>query len=333
MSKAHTQQKTVGFGFIVACIFAAMSGTAFASSVVPAPTCALSISPSTVYSGDAAILSWSSQNSNLAVIDQGVGSVAVSGSQSIGNLTSSKTYMMTVYGQGGSASCIAQVGVLPRENQLPTCSITASPASLTQGNATTLIWNSTNAQNASISNGVGIVSTGGSKTVYPTQGVTTYTLTVNGTSGSNSCATTVTTDYNYNHYNQQPYCTISITLSWNAYGTNLYGPYIDNGVGSVALSGSRTVNAYQTTTYRMTFNDQQGRSASCYTTLHIGGSGSYYNPSSYPNYYVPLSRVPYTGTEDGIFFAFVLALTFAAWGTAGYMLYQHRTHIRSIIGR
>lgn len=343
MSIGQKVAYSVGFLAVMAAVASAALSAAVraeATSLVLQPTCSISISPTSIYSGSSATLTWSSQNANLAVINHGIGSVSGSGSQTITNITSSNTYILTVNGPGGSNTCSASIGVLPQ--QLPTCSISANPTYLTQGNGTTLTWSSSNTQNASINNGVGIVSTNGSQVVYPSQGATNYILTVNGTNGSQTCSTTVTTDYSYTH-NQQPYCTMSVspsytnyggsaTLTWSAGGSNVYGPYIDNNIGSVALSGSRMVNPYQTTTYNMTVTDRQGRTSSCSAALNVSGN-SYVPPTYYPSTYypqVPLTHIPYTGTADGLYIAFVLAITAAAWSIVGYALYTRREQITSI---
>ena len=82
----------------------------------------------------------------------------------------------------------------------PTCVITVSyPYALYYGyynQPVTLSWSSINATSAYIYPNVGAVSTSGSTTVYPSGGMT-YTLTVNGPGGSNTCQTT--------YYQQTPY--------------------------------------------------------------------------------------------------------------------------------
>ncbi|RJQ34392.1 hypothetical protein C4556_02630 [Candidatus Parcubacteria bacterium] len=87
----------------------------------------------------------------------------------------------------------------------PTCVITVSyPYALYYGyynQPVTLSWSSINATSAYIYPNVGAVSTSGSTTVYPSQG-TTYTLTVNGPGGSNTCQTTY---YQQTPYYQYPY--------------------------------------------------------------------------------------------------------------------------------
>lgn len=61
----------------------------------------------------------------------------------------------------------------------PTVSMSAEPSSIERGKSTTLKWSSENAESASLDQGVGDVSTSGSREVSPTQS-TTYQITVKG---------------------------------------------------------------------------------------------------------------------------------------------------------
>jgi hypothetical protein len=91
------------------------------------PYCTISLSGINAngYSGygQMATLSWSSQNAVSAYISPNVGSVSGYGSMQV-YPTNGQTYSMTVYGQGGNATCQTQafyapVYVAPRPNYLP----------------------------------------------------------------------------------------------------------------------------------------------------------------------------------------------------------------------
>jgi OOP family OmpA-OmpF porin len=73
----------------------------------------------------------------------------------------------------------------------PTVSLSASPASIQQGQCTTLMWSSANASKASIDQGVGSVDPSGSRQVCP-RSTTQYTIAAAGEGGSRSASTTVT---------------------------------------------------------------------------------------------------------------------------------------------
>ncbi len=73
----------------------------------------------------------------------------------------------------------------------PTVSLSASPASIQQGQCTTLTWSSSNASSVSIDQGVGRVDLGGSRQVCP-DSTTQYTIAAVGEGESRGASTTVT---------------------------------------------------------------------------------------------------------------------------------------------
>jgi peptidoglycan-associated lipoprotein len=73
----------------------------------------------------------------------------------------------------------------------PTASLTASPQTIDKGQSTTLTWETTNATDVSIDNGVGTVQASGSQQVSPTDS-TTYTLTAKGAGGTQTATARVT---------------------------------------------------------------------------------------------------------------------------------------------
>jgi OOP family OmpA-OmpF porin len=72
----------------------------------------------------------------------------------------------------------------------PTVSLSASPASIKEGQCATLTWSSANASKASIDQGVGSVNPSGSRQVCP-RSTTQYTIAATGEGGSRSASTTV----------------------------------------------------------------------------------------------------------------------------------------------
>jgi len=73
----------------------------------------------------------------------------------------------------------------------PTASLTASPDTVDKGQPVTLTWQSTNATDISIDQGVGTVQASGSKQVSPTDS-TTYTLTAKGDGRTQTATARVT---------------------------------------------------------------------------------------------------------------------------------------------
>ena len=81
--------------------------------------------------------------------------------------------------------------VVPPPPPAPTVSLSANPASIVEGNCTTLNWSSSDAAEATIDQGVGKVGPSGSRQVCP-KVTTPYTLAAAGEGGSRTAATTVT---------------------------------------------------------------------------------------------------------------------------------------------
>ena len=212
--------------------------------------------PSTITKGQSTTLSWSSTGGTSATIDNGVGTVATSGTKVV-YPTQTTTYTLTVTGAGGSATRSVTVTV---NAAAPTISgFTANPSTITKGQSTTLSWSSTGGTSATIDNGVGAVATTGTKVVSPTQ-TTTYTLVVTGPGGSTNRNVTVTVSSGggipvINSFTVTP-ATVGrgerATLSWSTSGAGVVS--IDSGVGTVPASGTRVVTPSVTTSYRLTAN-------------------------------------------------------------------------------
>jgi hypothetical protein len=142
------------------------------------------------------VLTWSSQNASSAFINPNVGSVATNGSMTVYPPVNT-TYTLTVIGTiGQSVTCQTNVTVTT-QTQVPYCTIYANPTSITQGQSSTLTWNSQNAVSAQLSSS-GSVATNGSMTVWP-QYTTTYTLTVMSSTGQSATCTAIV------NVNQPPY--------------------------------------------------------------------------------------------------------------------------------
>jgi peptidoglycan-associated lipoprotein len=73
----------------------------------------------------------------------------------------------------------------------PAVSLSAEPSSIERGKSATLKWTSSNADSASLNQGIGTVQTSGSREVFPTQ-TTRYTIEVKGEGGTASASAEVT---------------------------------------------------------------------------------------------------------------------------------------------
>jgi hypothetical protein len=132
--------------------------------------------------------------------------------------------------------------------------ISASPAIIVERGSSTLTWTTTNADSASIDNGIGAVPVNGSVSVSP-MATTTYILTAIGPGGSNSTSVKVTVE------KAPPTVSFSATpefippggsatLTWTTKEATSVS--IDQGVGAVDLNGSLTVSPTVETIYTFT---------------------------------------------------------------------------------
>jgi len=83
--------------------------------VPPAPAALLTATPQTIQKGEAAKLSWSSQNTDNCTIAPAIGSVQPSGSMSV-SPTASADYKLTCNGAGGSIEKSASINVVQPPN-------------------------------------------------------------------------------------------------------------------------------------------------------------------------------------------------------------------------
>jgi predicted secreted Zn-dependent protease len=147
-------------------------------------------------------------------------------------------------------------------------SFTVSPTTITRGGSGTLSWNVSGATSVTIDQGVGTVSaTSGTQTVNPTA-TTVYTLTATNNDGNKTATCTLTVDKLYptiNYFLSNPTAIQlgnSSALTWSVQNADTV--VIDQGVGSVAATGSRQVSPTATTTYTLTATNIDGqRTASC----------------------------------------------------------------------
>ncbi len=245
------------------------------------------VNPPVINSGASAALIWDVSGANSVVIDQGVGTVPLSGSQLV-TPAATTTYNLTASGPAGTEARSVVLSLNPPIN----VTFTIAPNVISVGQSATLQWNVTGADSVTIDPNVGEVSLSGSRVVYPSY-TTTYTLTA-----SSSCCTetkaavlSVGSYYPYElpfgYPNSFPYgypygypympqyrytlhaptvdifsispSTIapggSTTLQW--YVTNATAVFI-TGVGSVGTSGTIALSPQSTTTYSLTANNAFG---------------------------------------------------------------------------
>jgi hypothetical protein len=153
-------------------------------------------SPTYITSGQSSNLSWSTNNCNTVNISNlnsyyGSNNVGSSGNYSV-SPSYTTTYTITAYGANGTSqtqSVTVTVNSILSNNNCYISSFYASPTYITQGQASTLTWNTYGCTSVSISNLNNYYNTNsyqsvsGSQVVYPTY-TTTYVLTAYGNNGS-----------------------------------------------------------------------------------------------------------------------------------------------------
>ena len=238
--------------------------------LIPPPSATLSAAPSSVVSGQAAILSWNSTGATTCTASGAwSGSLPTSGTQSTGALNSAATYSLNCAGPGGlSSPASVTVSILP----LPVVTLTASPVAVATGNAATLQWTSINAATCAASGAWnGSMSIAGTQSTGPLSTATSYSLSCAGPGGNSSASVTI---------NVIPTATLSVypsvvapgntsNLTWTSANATLCTAG-DGWSGSFPSSGTQVTNAVSTTTsYSLSCTGAGGTSTAASATLTV----------------------------------------------------------------
>jgi YD repeat-containing protein len=194
------------------------------------------------------------------------------------------------------------IKILPA--QAPTVSLSAAPASIQSGSSSTLSWSSTNAISCTIDQGIGAVTPpeNGSIQVSPTQ-TTFYQITATGPGGTTTANATVTVTaapaptVSISAYPESIQSGASSTLTWSS--TDATECSINQGIGTVDPSGSRTVSPTETTTY----------------TITATGAGGTITASAIVTVLPPAEFVVTVGTSQGTKISGVKVYAFTAAGS------------------
>ena len=157
--------------------------------LIPPPSAALTAAPSSVASGQAAVLSWNSTGAaSCSASGAWSGMLTASGTQSTGPLSSAATYSLSCIGPGGTSSASATVNVIP------TGTLSVYPSVVAPGNTSTLTWDSTNAASCTAGDGwSGTLPSSGTQVTSAVSATTSYTLSCTGAGGSSSVASATLT--------------------------------------------------------------------------------------------------------------------------------------------
>jgi len=166
---------------------------------------------------------------------------------------------------------------LPKKNPPFINSFTATKSEIFKGETTTLSWNVSNATSIQIDNGIGAVSSTGTKDVSPTATVT-YTLTASNSDGQVTKTCKIEVKLNLPKINEFKLTPSTINygeqseLYWHV--TNATKVEIDQGIGDVTggggdpIAGTRKVSPKNNTTYTLTATNNDGETkATCTLTI------------------------------------------------------------------
>jgi len=232
------------------------SGATITCVPPPPPTATFTASPMTITSGQPVLLSWTTSGATSVSLDNNIGAVALSGTQSV-SPTVTTTYTLTVTGPGGTITQQVTITVNPGP---PTATFTASPMTITSGQPVLLSWTTSGATSVSLDNNIGAVALSGTQSVSPTV-TTTYTLTVTGPGGTITQQVTITVNPGppTATFTASPMTITSgqpVLLSWTTTGATSVS--LDNNIGAIALNGTQTVSPTATATYTLTVTGPGG---------------------------------------------------------------------------
>lgn len=249
---------------------------------VPAPQISsFTATPAAIELGQSTTLAWA-VSGDVDSLTVSPGNVDVSGeSDLVVSPDETTTYTLTAVNAGGQDTAQVTVTVTVPEPQIN--SFSAAPASIDEGQSTTLSWSVTGpVDSLSISPGVGDVTGDTSVSVSPAQ-TTVYTLTAENVSGQVTAQTTVTvvpakpeiTSFSANPATIQQLG--SATLSWQTSGqvdslniTANVGP----NVGDVTGKSSIAVSPMTTTEYTLTAVNSGGQTTKKTTVTVTAAPGA-----------------------------------------------------------
>ena len=210
----------------------------------PSPNASLTADPTTIFPGERTTLSWTTTNAVSGSINGEpiARSDLASGSKQV-RLDSSQAFTLSVTGEEGARPLTAtddeSVTVVPRPPS-PTATLTADSTTITEGNCTDLRWTTTNANSASINQGIGTVTptASGSEEVCP-DATTTYELTADGHSDARPSQATasVTVTVNPPTPSTPSITSISPSLQRPDDPVAIYGNHFGSTAGSVSFGG------------------------------------------------------------------------------------------------
>jgi len=225
--------------------------------------------PQVVRAGTPVNLLWLIENADTAEITPGPG--RVNNVQGTVQVTPTETTTYRLVARNANSESVETVTVTVERPTPRILSFNATPATITRGDASTLAWQTENAQSVTIS-GIGTVNANGASQVSPTE-TTTYTITATNQFGSSSATAVVQVNAGGGGgtQNQLPRIIrftaspMDITagerssIDWlveNATNVSI------SSLGTVGLSGNAPVSPNLTTVYTITATNSFGQTSS-----------------------------------------------------------------------
>ncbi|USN88090.1 MAG: DUF11 domain-containing protein [Candidatus Nomurabacteria bacterium] len=232
---------------------------------VPAPKCEfLNATPDALLKGNSADLNWSTLNANRVVIDNGIGEVSATGTLSVTPLATTE-YLLTAFGDDDKRdTCSVTLTVEEPPVLAPACTLSPATKTIASGESVDLIWTTTNATSAVLTD-LGNVAFDGTENTGALTANKTYQLDVLGTNGETvSCTSEITVEStpiplscaNNVNLSMSPASIKrgqAATLAWSTTGVTSLS--FDGGINSTSLSGSISVSPTSDTTYTLTATD------------------------------------------------------------------------------
>lgn len=153
--------------------------------VASPPVVSFAANPTSIAAGQTSTLTWTTTDASAVLIDHGIGTKPVNGSQQV-QPAETTTYMLTATGPGGTRTATVTVTVVPA----PTIVFTATPPTTLPGGNVKLEWQVFDATLVTLDPDLGVQPLFGSVTVSP-KATTTYTLTATGVGGTRAVPLTV----------------------------------------------------------------------------------------------------------------------------------------------
>ncbi len=246
------------------------------NTTIPAPVCDISANKQYVNPGEQYTISWS--NGSTGTYKVGGVDVERTGFLTYTWNADNIFLTFTVTGKNSSGATCSDTVTVYRYVEAPVCDITTNLTAANDGQQFTISWNGTPAHSTVYRVNNQIVAASDSQTyTWPAGRTTPVTVTLTGTNAKGTCTDSVTVNP-VTHPVVLPICDSftsnptsivrgnSATLTWAT--TNATGVSINQGIGGVAVDGTRVVSPTNTTTYTLTAT-KDAKTVSCPVTVTV----------------------------------------------------------------